>query len=78
MLTLLLASVLTAPPAGGSWSISLHPAIVVRAEDPGPSLDLPEMAEPTPQVQDAPRLAPAKALRPKVQVRRAHASRKGR
>ena len=73
MLTLVLASLLAAPPAGEPWSISLHPAVVVRAEDPEPALDLAETA--ASPAQEAPRLAPALTLQPKERVRKAPRSR---
>jgi len=71
MLALALASLLAAPPAGGSWSVTLHPAVVVAEEDPAPSVDLLEGADaPAGRLQEAPRLAPAKTLAPKAKARK--------
>lgn len=82
MLTFVLASLLAAPPAGEPWFITLRPAVVVDAEDTGPTLDMAETPETqAAQAQLAPRLAPAKALAPKAKVRKvrsAQAGHKGR
>ena len=72
MLSLVLASLLVAHPAGEGWSVSLHPAIDV--EGPGApeasSLDLPEASEGrTLPAQDGPRLAPARTVSPKASRR---------
>jgi hypothetical protein len=77
MLTLLLASLLAAPPAGDSWSVSIHPAIVVAMEEQGS--DLPEAPEGRgAQTPDPPRLARAQALTPRVRTHKPRASRKKR
>lgn len=72
MLALALASLLAAPPAGATWSVTLRPAVVVAEEVPTPNLELPEgTEEPAPSVVEAPRLAPAKSLPAKAKARKA-------
>lgn len=75
MLTLILASFLAAPPAGGSWSPILHPAVVVKEDREAPAVDLPDTAESqAPKAKDAPRLAPARPVPSKAKVRKARSA----
>ena len=68
MLTLVLASFLTAPPVGEPWSGVLRPAVVVKVEEP--AADAPETDAPKASPdRDAPRLAPAQAVPPKAKAR---------
>ncbi len=77
MLTLLLASLVAAPPAGDSWSVSIRPAVVVAMEEQGS--DLPEAPEGRgAQTQGAPHLARAQALTPRLRTRKSRASHKKR
>lgn len=74
MLALALASLLASPPAGGTWTVTLRPAVVVAEELPTPALEIPgEMEEAPAPVVTAPRLAPAKSL-PKSKARKGSAA----
>lgn len=75
MLTLALASLLSAPPAGGTWSVKLRPAMVVPTEDAAQGSEIQEGRDTVDSHgQEAPRLAPAKTLTPRAKTRKARPS----
>jgi hypothetical protein len=71
MLTIVFASLLSVPPAGGTWSVKLRPAMVVPAEEVAQDAEIQVGRDAVEgHGQEAPRLAPAKTLAPRTKTRK--------